>query len=836
MAINSLSASSYGLSGLVSGMNTQEMVEKLLSGTQMKIDSTAQKKTSLEYKQQMYRDVMAKLTALQSSFLSFTSSTNLLSNSFYNSMSTSITSPIAGMPAAFSVTGSSTAQPGTVTMDYIKQLATARTAKTGFDATGEVAGKVAPNPAQQLVDAYRGNKATMVIKVGSKIVEIDDVAAKFGGKPPADVAEQINQAMATAGIDAEARFVNNKLQIKAGDKDDYITILSKDSSNALATKMFGMVEMSGQGTLNASIDTDAYQPSFAVNLDGRQQNIRLDINRLRAYANATDPADIAAAEADLVYGNGGINDQLQRYFGSGVSASLANGTIQFESGGKSQNFTITGNLKTMSTLGLDTGVSNKLNTGMKLKDLNFGVELEGNQHTFSINGVQFSYTADPTLSTVMNDINNSKAGVKISYLASEDRFVIQNSETGAGSKDFMDSIEQTEGNLMSVLFGAKGSGVSQGAAITVDMVSETVSAADIKDGGTFTFNVNGVDRKFTISHDEDEGPFTLETFAQEMNKAFKSTYGVMADGTQKITFTTEDGKFVIRANDNETVVQAVRENKETNTNMLGFAEKQDNIAADGATVTLADAGIEFGAGSGISINVNGTTVTLAADELVDVGTPGTPNMKTLNDMTLDEVAIALNTKIAGTGEVDANGNAPTVEFDDNTGAFRLMGVDIPMEITITGDSPASANLEKLFGDDSIAINKTFDVAAYNAAHAGEAGFVALGTDDLLKETDEGQNAIFSINGSQMERASNTFTVEGLTYTLNDITPTETDPDTGIVTSLQAGTKVTVSRDTEKIVEGINEFLKLYNETIDTCTKPTPPTRTIRRLPPSKKRR
>ena len=65
MAINSLSASSYGLSGLVSGMDTETMVEKMLSGTKSKIVAQQQKKAQLEYKQQLYRDLATQLRNLQ---------------------------------------------------------------------------------------------------------------------------------------------------------------------------------------------------------------------------------------------------------------------------------------------------------------------------------------------------------------------------------------------------------------------------------------------------------------------------------------------------------------------------------------------------------------------------------------------------------------------------------------------------------------------------------------------------------------------------------------------------------------------------------------------------
>ncbi len=106
MAINSLSASSYGLSGLVSGMDSQSMVEKLLSGTQAKIDAKSQQKSVLQMKQQLYRDVAAKLKGLQTQFLSFTSGTNLLSSSFYDTMTATL-SPPPGTSAAFGVTASS---------------------------------------------------------------------------------------------------------------------------------------------------------------------------------------------------------------------------------------------------------------------------------------------------------------------------------------------------------------------------------------------------------------------------------------------------------------------------------------------------------------------------------------------------------------------------------------------------------------------------------------------------------------------------------------------------------------------------------------------------------
>lgn len=808
MAINSLSASSYGMSGLVSGMDTQQMVEKMLAGTQNKISKATQKKTVLQYKQQMYRDVSAKLTALQSSYLSFTSKTNLLSNAFYNTMNTTITPP-TGKSAAFSVTGSSTAKAGTVTMDYIKQLATARSARTQEDASGAVQGVMSQSVAKELLSGYTSADAVMRIEVGDKSVSFADVAVLFGGKTQSEVASIINDKL--QGIGAEARFVNNKLQIIASNSDDYITITGNKNvtNSSFGTKMFGVAQLSGKGTISASIDTSAYLPGFEVNLDGRQQTIKLDVDALRNYAEATTPAELDAARTALVKG---LNDQMKHYFGTGASVTLdnSNGTLTFGTGTKSQKITITGTTGVMGTMGLTSGISNKLNTTMKLKDLNFATQLQGNQHTFSINGVEFSYSADATLSSIISDINSSKAGVKVSYLESEDRFVIASNETGAGTVDFTapGAIKQTEGNLMSVLFGLGGSGSVQGKGVSIDMTAAAaVTSADIKDGGTFTFNVNGSDYKFKVSHTQAQGSFTVESFAEKMNSSFKSTFGTLPDGTQKVEFLNDNGTYTIRVNDSQTVVKAVKTDSTTNTNSLGFTAGQSTVASSKDT-TLEQAGIHFGTGSSMTINVgtftdaNGTaaacSVTLTAAEL---------NGAT----TLEDLTNLINDKIeAQYTEASHKSAVPKLSFDETSGAFKLMGVDIPMEIVInqndTDSNDPSTNLKNIFGQMSMSVN----------APASANG---------LQETSAGQNAVFSINGSEMERASNTFTVEGLTYTLFDVTGklkagAVADADGKYAHTdyeFDAATKIAVTRNTDQIVEGIQEFLKMYNETIDYIT-------------------
>lgn len=84
--------------------------------------------------------------------------------------------------------------------------------------------------------------------------------------------------------------------------------------------------------------------------------------------------------------------------------------------------------------------------------------------------------------------------------------------------------------------------------------------------------------------------------------------------------------------------------------------------------------------------------------------------------------------------------------------------------------------------------------------------------DLLKFSGStetgGQNAKFTINGLQTERTTNTFTMDGVTFTLKQ---TFTDGN---------AVSVNVSNDTTKVFDNIKGFIDKYNELIDKISKKT----------------
>lgn len=104
---NSYSSSLYNtantITGLASGMDTESMIENLVSAYQTKITSLQQSQTKIEWKQDAYRELIDQMANITNKYTSFTSKTNLTSNSFFTSNMT--TSANGSNASAVSATG-----------------------------------------------------------------------------------------------------------------------------------------------------------------------------------------------------------------------------------------------------------------------------------------------------------------------------------------------------------------------------------------------------------------------------------------------------------------------------------------------------------------------------------------------------------------------------------------------------------------------------------------------------------------------------------------------------------------------------------------------------------
>ena len=89
---SSSTSSIYGnsnvISGLASGMDTEAMIENAVSGIKEKLSGLNKDRTMLEWEQSAYRSIIDKMDSFSSKYLSYMSSTNLLSATFYDNATT----------------------------------------------------------------------------------------------------------------------------------------------------------------------------------------------------------------------------------------------------------------------------------------------------------------------------------------------------------------------------------------------------------------------------------------------------------------------------------------------------------------------------------------------------------------------------------------------------------------------------------------------------------------------------------------------------------------------------------------------------------------------------
>lgn len=119
-SLTTLSAKT-GISGLVSGLDTEEIVNSMTLATQQKITKQEQKLQLLEWKQTAYQSVAKALKEFQSKYLDVLSGSNFTSESLFNTIAATTSS------SAYSVsTSSAVTNTGSITIDSITQLASSQ--------------------------------------------------------------------------------------------------------------------------------------------------------------------------------------------------------------------------------------------------------------------------------------------------------------------------------------------------------------------------------------------------------------------------------------------------------------------------------------------------------------------------------------------------------------------------------------------------------------------------------------------------------------------------------------------------------------------------------------
>lgn len=725
------------IAGLASGMDTESMVQSMLSGTQSKIDKQTGLKQQLEWKQDIYRSLITKINTFSDKYFSYYGSgdTNLMSSSLYNTM-TGVSSS-----SNIKVTSVSGNAVSSMKIDSIDRLATACTVKTAGNVTGTPVG---------------------------------------------------------SGADLR-QFTNGS----------------------------------------------SY--SFSATLDGVNRTITFT-----AGANDTDTLK-------------NINQALYRNFGTAVGMNYTsapgnnNGTmelVQLDAAGNPTSNSVdssrrviiqsSGDADTVKNLGFGTGFSNKLDYGTSLKNMNFANKPQGGRYEFEINGVSIKgLTDNSTLSDVISAINNSDAGVKVSYSSAADKFIMESTSTGAISNITM---KQTYGTLLTSMFGVEATGV-QSSLFSKELTGSTAIGLDevrrVLNSGNdekLVFQVDGKDVEITLEGKTGNSKYeTSQSVLDAINSQLDRKFG-----TEAVRFSTRENPAV----------------PGTDMVVLTSAEHRVGFTADNLTKGFA-ASLGFGAGDNL---LSGSDPVGLRGKITVKGTAGDVTID-LN-RSIDSLVQKLNA-VAGV----------SASFQD--GRLNITGTSGPLEIKAgtdsTGtDSEGKKSLKTLFGSENISLVQTArtvqsnvvsprpnsgsiqitspdgtlqvidlsgsnaDTEIVNAIQAasgasvtfsngkleisGGGGSVSIsGTDDatdqyikdlfgtsvytydpkMTAQITAGQNAKITVDGITMERNTNTFELDGITMELTGTTGAGAPP-----------ISLTTSRDTDKIIDSLKSFVEDYNTLIE----------------------
>ncbi len=520
MSSTSSTSSIYGnsniISGLASGMDTESMIENAVSGIKNKIAGFNQDMTVFEWEQTAYRDLIGKMADFSTKYMSYSSTTNLFSASFFDSAS-KIT-----VPDQYSNLISATGKPNSAVQILSATLAKAATATCSLKGSNS---GIASNELKLSENVKTSNvSGSLTLASGTASVELNFDDTIYNSMD--DFVAAINRQITEAGVtNVKAEKVGDGFQFKstegrvvkitaaAGKLKDTFGIETGDTNVAEKTYKGKLVDEAGTTVLGNMIGK-----AFTFTLDGVSKTIQL---------NEEDKGKITSVEALANV----LNNKIADAFGEGkVSVSATNNNeLSFAiQGDKASTLKITG----AEELGIGSTATNYTNMTKKLSELGLSIPEGESEYKFTLNNETITFGKDATLSDVVKAINaNEKMGVTVSFSELTNQFQFTSKETGAGGK-----IETgtAENNLAVKLFGTiTKQGADAEVKVKVNDTEKTLHPSD----NTFeldgmTINLKGdIDGSepvtFTAGADTDKIVNAIKSFVEDYNNmanAIKDAY------------------------------------------------------------------------------------------------------------------------------------------------------------------------------------------------------------------------------------------------------------------------------------------------------------------------
>ena len=547
---SSLTSSIRGFGGLASGLDRDTLIEQFTAGTRSKIAQQKQKQQKLQWTQEAIRGISDKIYDFSSKFTSFSSSSNLTSSKLFSRSQISVN----GVNSKYVSATGSAASAENLSINRIKQLASNATMNTGtvssktlttadlglgtggtLDATkavSTIAGDMLyvkyGNSTYGVTMADGGKNADSAVNMINEQLKTVEIS---GGKKLSDVMKATVSTDGKIGFEAIDNANGNRLELAGGTGDilkDLGFLKEGEKFDNLSDTQKNIAQAGGLTAANAAQVTKEEklynllsEKKLTFSYNGTKGEIQLN-----KYDASTT---LEKVKEDL-------QTKLNEAFGKGrISVTTDGNSLAFKTttpdGTEDKSSTLSilsgaGLVGEGGVFGIAAGASNRINlsatvdqAGFKTADFS-GSRKDDGSYYLSINGVEIEgITKDSTVKEIVEKINNSKAGVKVSYQSISDQFVLTSTENGAAGEIKFDTDAGGKKNLAELMFNPENQATytkGQDAILSVSYPGSNQKIEIRRSSNSFDLDGINVTLKGTFGYDE---------------------HGAEIQGTEAVTFT-----------------------------------------------------------------------------------------------------------------------------------------------------------------------------------------------------------------------------------------------------------------------------------------------------------
>lgn len=518
---------------------------------------------------------------------------------------------------------------------------------------------------------------------------------------------------------------------------------------------------------NGSISTGEVKLDFSNAVSGRTYNVEMTLDGVTKNVAFKGGADAEASKKNFLNATNAVFAEVK---GSDKQFEFTAGTsdLKFNSGDDVfHTFSVGYN---QEGVGLGNTTSNKIYTGTSISSVGFKQALQetsDGKYAFNINGVDIEVGKDDTISSIISKVNNSDAGVKLSFSNVSQSFTLESKTTGDAAEI---NVYQTKGNLLNAMFNIESGSLNPTTADTAKLTyidnvktSGRVSKAftdalsngtsdnlthDVKvtdnDGNTYSFKVD-LGAKLKDMPKDGEGAYIDEVVSAAYNKAFKDAYKA-ATGNE-----LADDNFELSYAGGQLTIDSPDLTVEMKGGFIGDA----NMLTNGKEMNASPAYIPVSGANTMTFDRNGEIVTVTGKDGADIS--------------MQDLIEAKIITLPSDGNVIAAG-------------------------TITGtDQAAKDFLTAVFGKDKVEGAKDGDV------------MTARGSNSMLEVSSDG------VTFTKYSSATNLFTFDGTTINLTEAKDFVAETEEDYIT-------VETKKDNSAIKDVIVGFVNDYNKLLEDLYK------------------